>query len=65
MQATDSKHDGSAGQLYLPLAEKLIEKYFVEKEIESEAEVRLYLMVLKKLHRREKLLEILSGPIGQ
>ena len=63
-QAADSKNNGKANQLYLPLAEKLIDKYF-EKDVDSEAEVRLYLMVLDKQRKTEKKLIVLKGPTGE
>lgn len=37
----------------------------MEKEIDSEAEVRLYLMVLDKLNKTEKKLRVLDGPPGE
>lgn len=64
LQASDSKSNGKAKQLFLPLAEKLIDKYFAENDIDSEAEVRLYLMVLDKLNKTEKKLRVLDGPPG-
>ncbi len=64
LQATDSKNNGKATQLYLPLAEKLIDKYFSENDVDSEAEVRLYFMVLDKLNKTEKKLRVLDGPPG-
>ena len=64
LQATDAKNNGKATQLYLPLAEKLIDKYFAENDVDSDAEVRLYLMVLDKLDKTEKKLRVLDGAPG-
>lgn len=48
----------------MPLAERLIDKYFAENEVDSEAEVELYFMVMDKLGKTEKKLRILEGPPG-
>ena len=41
-----------------------MDKYFAENEVDSEAEVKLYLMVLDKLKKTEKKLRVLEGPPG-
>lgn len=64
MQASDPKNAGKASNLFLPLAEKLMDKYFADNDVDSEAEARLYLLVLDKLNRIEKKLEVLRGSTG-
>lgn len=64
LQVSDSKSNGKAKELFLPLAERLMDKYFAENDVDSEAEVRLYLMVLSKLDKIEKKLNVLDGLPG-
>lgn len=63
-ESRETQSKDKAKQLFLPLAEKLIDKYFAENEIDSEAEVRLYLLVLSKLNKIDKKLRVLDGPPG-
>ena len=53
-----------ANMMYLPLAEKMIEKMANDKKIEAEAEVTIYLMVLDYLGRHEKAMEVIDGDLG-
>ena len=64
-QASDSKSNAKARELFLPLAERLIDKYFADNDVDSEAEVRLYLMVLDRLHKMEKKLSVLDDLPGR
>lgn len=50
--------------MFLPLAERMTEKYAKEDKIEAEAEVQLYVMVLEMLEKYNAGLELLSGPLG-
>ncbi|XP_072043976.1 N-alpha-acetyltransferase 25, NatB auxiliary subunit-like [Amphiura filiformis] len=61
LTATDPK---LANIMYLPLAEKMIEKMVKEERIEAEAEVNIYLMVLDCLGKHEKALEVVEGKLG-
>ncbi len=42
----------------------MIDKYFADSDVDSEAEVKLYLLVLDKLGKTEKKLGILEGTPG-
>ncbi|XP_019853381.1 PREDICTED: N-alpha-acetyltransferase 25, NatB auxiliary subunit-like [Amphimedon queenslandica] len=64
MQAHEAD-DSIAKQMFLPLAERLMEKYIEEKRIESEAEIRLYISVLQSLDKNEKILRILKNELGE
>ena len=50
--------------MYLPLAEKMIEKMVKDERIEAEAEVTIYLMVLDYLGKHEKALGVIEGSLG-
>ena len=50
--------------MFLPLAERMAEKYATEGKIEAEAEVIIYVMILEMLEKHEKVLEVLSGPLA-
>ena len=41
-----------------------MDKYFAECDVDSEAEVKLYLLVLDKLDKTEKKLRVLEGTPG-
>ena len=51
--------------MYLPLAERMTEKYAKEERIEAEAEVYLYLLVLDNLKKFEKAWEVVNGSLGR
>ncbi|CAI8015183.1 N-alpha-acetyltransferase 25, NatB auxiliary subunit, partial [Geodia barretti] len=65
MQAHKSTDGSLANSMFLPLAEKLMEKYVAEKKLDVEEEVKLYLMVLEKQGKPEKRLEVVQGPLGK
>jgi N-terminal acetyltransferase B complex non-catalytic subunit len=65
MQAHKTTDGSLANTMFLPLAEKLMEKYVAEKKLDVEEEVKLYLMVLEKQGKPEKKLEVVKGPLGQ
>lgn len=50
--------------MYLPLAEKMVERMVKDKRIEAEAEVNLYLMILGYLNKHQKAIEVLDGELG-
>ncbi|GFO09844.1 N-alpha-acetyltransferase 25, natb auxiliary subunit-like [Plakobranchus ocellatus] len=50
--------------MYLPLAEKMTNKYIQEEKIEAEAEILLYLIILELQEKWEECLTVLDGPLG-
>lgn len=50
--------------MLLSLSERMISKFVDERKIESEAEVRLYLMVLGMQNKHDEALEVLNGSLG-
>jgi N-terminal acetyltransferase B complex non-catalytic subunit len=50
--------------MYLPLAEKMVEKFMEEKKIDAEAEVKMYVMILDRLGKYEKITDLLESPLG-
>ncbi|XP_035829223.1 N-alpha-acetyltransferase 25, NatB auxiliary subunit [Aplysia californica] len=50
--------------MYLPLAEKMTQKYIKEEKIEAEAEILLYLIILELEEKWEEALAVLEGPMG-
>jgi len=50
--------------VYLPLAERMLEKFVKEKKLNAVAEVRLYVMVLEMLNKPEKVVQLLESPLG-
>ena len=50
--------------VYLPLAERMLEKFVKEKKLNAVAEVRLYVMVLEMLNKPEKVAQLLESPLG-
>eukprot|EP00117_Sycon_ciliatum_P028159 scpid57500/ scgid22695/ N-alpha-acetyltransferase 25, NatB auxiliary subunit; Mitochondrial distribution and morphology protein 20; N-terminal acetyltransferase B complex subunit MDM20; N-terminal acetyltransferase B complex subunit NAA25; p120 len=63
LQAHESA-DSIANTVYLPLAERMADKMVKEEKIEAEAEVRLYLMILLRLQRYERALDIVHSNLG-
>ncbi|KAL3858112.1 hypothetical protein ACJMK2_012723 [Sinanodonta woodiana] len=64
MQAHNCKDPKLSKTMYLPLAERMTEKYVKESKIEAEAEVRLYLIILELLEKWDVALELLQGYLG-
>ena len=50
--------------MYLPLAERMAEKYASTNKIEAEAEVNLYLMILEMLGKHGTALDVIQGTLG-
>lgn len=65
MQADEPGNVELAKAMYLPLADKLIGKYFKDVTVEAEAEVRLYMMVLDKLGATGRKLQLLESSDGK
>ncbi|XP_078484050.1 N-alpha-acetyltransferase 25, NatB auxiliary subunit-like [Ciona intestinalis] len=64
LQAENTTDKKLATKMYLPLAEKMVEKHVKAGKIEAEAEVKLYLMILDLMGKHEKALEVVNGDLG-
>ena len=53
-----------AKKMYLPLAEKMLNKFVKEDRMNALAELRLYIMVLEMVDKPEQVLRGLEGPLG-
>lgn len=65
MQAISAQDEKLALTMYLPLAERMVEKMVKEEKIEAEAEVQLYFMILERLGKCEEALKVIRGPLGE
>uniref|UniRef100_A0A8C6WN22 N-alpha-acetyltransferase 25, NatB auxiliary subunit n=1 Tax=Neogobius melanostomus TaxID=47308 RepID=A0A8C6WN22_9GOBI len=65
MQAISAEDEKLALTMYLPLAERMVEKMVKEEKIEAEAEVQLYYMILERLGKCEEALKVIRGPLGE
>ncbi|KAK0154348.1 N-alpha-acetyltransferase 25, NatB auxiliary subunit [Merluccius polli] len=65
MQAISAQDEKLAQTMFLPLAERMVEKMVKEEKIEAEAEVQLYFMILERLGKCEEALEVVRGPLGE
>uniref|UniRef100_A0A673CTK8 N(alpha)-acetyltransferase 25, NatB auxiliary subunit n=1 Tax=Sphaeramia orbicularis TaxID=375764 RepID=A0A673CTK8_9TELE len=66
MQQAISAQDEKLSQtMFLPLAERMVEKMVKEEKIEAEAEVQLYFMILERLGKCVEALEVIRGPLGE
>nr|CAB3264175.1 N-alpha-acetyltransferase 25, NatB auxiliary subunit-like [Phallusia mammillata] len=65
LQALNASDKRLAQTMYLPLAEKMIQKHIDNGKIEAEAEVRLYLLVLDLLGKHEEALKVVNGTLGK
>ena len=50
--------------MYLPLAEKMLDKFVKENRMNALAELRLYVMVLEMSNKPERVVRVLEGPLG-
>ncbi|CAM1320983.1 NAA25 (predicted), partial [Pycnogonum litorale] len=64
MQA-HSSDEKLAKSMFLPLAQKMTEKIVNDGKIEAEAEVELYLMILRLQDKHEEALKVLDGPLAE
>ena len=62
LTATDDK---LAQMMYLPLAEKMVDRMVNEGKMEAEAEVNIYLMILGYLKKHDKAVNVLDGTLGR
>uniref|UniRef100_A0A7N6BUY2 N-alpha-acetyltransferase 25, NatB auxiliary subunit n=1 Tax=Anabas testudineus TaxID=64144 RepID=A0A7N6BUY2_ANATE len=65
MQAISAQDEKLAQTMFLPLAERMVEKMVKEDKIEAEAEVQLYFMILERLGKCVEALEVIRGPLGE
>ncbi|XP_060916961.1 N-alpha-acetyltransferase 25, NatB auxiliary subunit [Labrus mixtus] len=65
MQAISAQDEKLAQTMFLPLAERMVEKMVKEEKIEAEAEVQLYYMILERLGKCVEALEVIRGPLGE
>ncbi|XP_061658118.1 N-alpha-acetyltransferase 25, NatB auxiliary subunit [Syngnathoides biaculeatus] len=65
MQAISAQDEKLSQTMFLPLAERMVEKMVKEDKIEAEAEVQLYFMILERLGKCEEALEVIRGPLGE
>uniref|UniRef100_A0A665UDC2 N(alpha)-acetyltransferase 25, NatB auxiliary subunit n=1 Tax=Echeneis naucrates TaxID=173247 RepID=A0A665UDC2_ECHNA len=64
-QAISARDEKLAQTMFLPLAERMVEKMVKEEKIEAEAEVQLYFMILERLGKCEEALDVIRGPLGE
>ncbi|RXN26394.1 N-alpha-acetyltransferase auxiliary subunit-like isoform X2 [Labeo rohita] len=65
MQAISAQDEKLSQTMFLPLAERMVEKMVKEEKIEAEAEVQLYFMILERLGKYVEALEVVQGPLGE
>nr|XP_055063489.1 N-alpha-acetyltransferase 25, NatB auxiliary subunit [Misgurnus anguillicaudatus] len=65
MQAISAQDEKLSHTMFLPLAERMVEKMVKEEKIEAEAEVQLYFMILERLGKYVEALEVVRGPLGE
>ncbi|XP_077398657.1 N-alpha-acetyltransferase 25, NatB auxiliary subunit [Vanacampus margaritifer] len=64
MQAISAQDEKLSQTMFLPLAERMVEKMVKEDKIEAEAEVQLYFMILERLGKCQEALDVVRGPLG-
>ncbi|XP_066545036.1 N-alpha-acetyltransferase 25, NatB auxiliary subunit isoform X2 [Amia ocellicauda] len=65
MQAISADDEKLSKTMFLPLAERMVEKMVKEEKIEAEAEVQLYFMILERLGKYMEALEVVRGQLGE
>ncbi|XP_022536484.2 N-alpha-acetyltransferase 25, NatB auxiliary subunit [Astyanax mexicanus] len=65
MQAISAQDEKLSQTMFLPLAERMVEKMVKEEKIEAEAEVQLYFMILERLGKYVEALEVVRGQLGE
>ncbi|XP_076842794.1 N-alpha-acetyltransferase 25, NatB auxiliary subunit isoform X2 [Brachyhypopomus gauderio] len=65
MQAISAQDEKLSHTMFLPLAERMVEKMVREEKIEAEAEVQLYFMILERLGKYVEALEVVRGQLGE
>lgn len=64
MQAVSSK-EVKKKNMFLSLAERMVEKLLKEEKVDAEEEVRLYVMILEQQQKYEQLLELVQTDFGE
>ncbi|KAG5840254.1 hypothetical protein ANANG_G00186860 [Anguilla anguilla] len=65
MQAISAQDEKLSQTMFLPLAERMVEKMVKEDKMEAEAEVQLYFMILERLGKYVEALELVRGQLGE
>jgi len=65
LQAHFCENKDLALKMHLPLAERMLEKYMKENNCESSAEVELWLLILEKMGKTEKAMEVLESDLAK
>ncbi|XP_043571489.1 N-alpha-acetyltransferase 25, NatB auxiliary subunit isoform X1 [Chiloscyllium plagiosum] len=65
MQSISAQDEKLSKTMFLPLAQRMVEKMVKEDKIEAEAEVQLYLMILERLGKDQEALEVIQGKLGE
>ncbi|NXK91576.1 NAA25 acetyltransferase, partial [Formicarius rufipectus] len=64
MQSISAQDENLSKTMFLPLAERMVEKMVKEDKIEAEAEVELYYMILERLEKYKEALDVVRGKLG-
>nr|XP_005996450.1 PREDICTED: N-alpha-acetyltransferase 25, NatB auxiliary subunit isoform X4 [Latimeria chalumnae] len=65
MQSISARDEKLSQTMFLPLAERMVEKMVKEDKIEAEAEVQLYYMILERLAKYQEALYLVRGKLGE
>ncbi|XP_044296621.1 N-alpha-acetyltransferase 25, NatB auxiliary subunit isoform X1 [Varanus komodoensis] len=65
MQSISAQDEKLSKTMFLPLAERMVEKMVKEDKIEAEAEVELYYMILERLEKYQEALDVVRGRLGE
>uniref|UniRef100_A0ABM5F1U7 N-alpha-acetyltransferase 25, NatB auxiliary subunit isoform X1 n=1 Tax=Pogona vitticeps TaxID=103695 RepID=A0ABM5F1U7_9SAUR len=65
MQSISAQDEKLSKTMFLPLAERMVEKMVKEDKIEAEAEVELYYMILERLGKYQEALDVVRGKLGE
>ncbi|XP_074868577.1 N-alpha-acetyltransferase 25, NatB auxiliary subunit isoform X1 [Carettochelys insculpta] len=65
MQSISAQDENLSKTMFLPLAERMVEKMVKEDKIEAEAEVELYYMILERLEKYQEALDVVRGKLGE
>ncbi|KAM4827335.1 N-alpha-acetyltransferase 25, NatB auxiliary subunit isoform 3-T3 [Thomomys bottae] len=64
-QSISAQDENLSKTMFLPLAERMVEKMVKEDKIEAEAEVELYYMILERLGKYQEALDVIRGKLGE
>ncbi|XP_007490095.3 N-alpha-acetyltransferase 25, NatB auxiliary subunit isoform X2 [Monodelphis domestica] len=65
MQSISAQDENLSKTMFLPLAERMVERMVKEDKIEAEAEVELYYMILERLGKYQEALDVIRGKLGE